>query len=109
MRDDCVLAEVGELGQRHALGRTPARTEPSWVVRVRAEDAAAAGSREQLPPESLEGAGAAPRGPRASGLRNRARAVSAVQAAPSEASDAGESSEKTQTPRGGWRCPSGLP
>lgn len=23
MRDDCVLAEVGELGQRHALGRTP--------------------------------------------------------------------------------------
>lgn len=92
----------------HSGGRHT-RTEPSWVVRVRAEDAAAAGSREQLPPESLEGAGAAPRGPRASGLRNRTRAVSAVQAAPSEASDAGESSEKTQSPRGGWRCPSGLP
>lgn len=62
MRDDCVLAEVGELGQRRALGRTPARTEPSWVVRVRAEDTVAPGSREQLPPESLEGAGGCPTG-----------------------------------------------
>lgn len=90
------------------LGGRHTRTEPSWVVRVRAEDTVAPGSREQLPPESLEGAGAAPRGPWASGLRNRTSAVSAVQAAPSEASDAGESSEKTQSPRGGWRCPSGL-
>lgn len=63
-------------------------------MRVRAEDAAATGSREPLPPESAEGTGAAPRGPQASGLRNWARAVSPVRAAPWEAFDTGETGSK---------------